>query len=140
MENTTALYHPLDGTELLKWVLLDAGQKLAQSSEFSKAMAYHNPKYTLHIKVECYDSTAKFVNNDLNYKVEGQKLEAQLPDGSKKVILEPEKVETGPIMEPDSIRDTIKEGRYTTKKVGGILCDIKEEKKDEKSEKSPKQA
>lgn len=138
MENTTALYHPLDGTELLKWVLLDAGQKLAQSSEFSKAMAYHNPKYTLHIKVECYDSLGKVVNHETNYRVDGQKLEAQLPDGSHKVILDPQKVENGPIMEPDSVRDQIKEGRYATKKVGGVLCDVKEEKKDEKATESAK--
>jgi len=121
-------YHALDGTELLKWVLLDAGQKLAESSEFSKARAYHNPKYTIHIKIETYDSSVTYVQADSVFKVEGQKTPKDSPPEAKPVTLEPSPVSAGPIKAPDEIRDQLQEGRYKTKAVEGTLCDVKEVK------------
>jgi hypothetical protein len=119
-------YHALDGTELLKWVLLDAGQKLAESSEFSKARAYHNPKYTIHIKIETYDSSATYVQADAGFKVEGQKTPGDLPPEAKPVTLEPTPLSTGPIKAPDEVRDQLQDGRYKTKVVEGTLCDVKD--------------
>jgi len=121
-------YHALDGTELLKWVLLDAGQKLAESSEFSKARAYHNPKYTIHIKIETFDSSVTYVQADSVFKVEGQKTPGDLPPTAKPITLEPSPVSAGPIKAPDEVRDQLQEGRYKTKAVEGTLCDVKEVK------------
>lgn len=126
-DGTHNTYHPLDGTEMLKWILLDAGQKLSEFYEFGLAKVYHNPRYTITVKIESFDSGCSYVNSDDTVGVSGQK--TPQPENNQVIDLIEKVVVEGPVTQPDKIRDQIKAGRYKTKQVSGILCDIKEEMK-----------
>jgi aconitase A len=105
------LYHPLDGQELLKWLLSRIKQELEGNYLFSPNQAYHNTFVA--------DALAKSVTKDPT----SASLDAQ-EKLTKKFKISQKK----PILEPDRVRDEIGEPRYTTEKVGDILVDAKVKK------------
>jgi hypothetical protein len=119
-------YHPLDGVEILKWILQDAGQKLREFADFARHRAYHNPKYTLALTIETFDATGKYVSADQKTLAAGEKFTINPDPEGEMVKIIPPIVSEGPLLTPDAARDAIREGKYQTKKEGGVLCDVKE--------------
>lgn len=129
------LYHALDGTEVLKWALLDAGQKLAEYVEFGKARAYHNPRYTLRLQIEAFDAQQTYIAEDVSVTIEAQK-QTNAQDSQAVSPVADRSASDGPVRTPDKVRDRLENGRFKTKKIDGILCDIREEVKKEQIEAS----
>jgi hypothetical protein len=119
-------YHPLDGVELLKWILQDSGQKLREYSDFARHRSYHNPRYTLSLVVETYDATGKYASSEQKIQSAGEKYTVRPDPEGDRATLSPPTISEGPLLTPDNARDMIREGKYQTKKVGDVLCDVKE--------------
>lgn len=129
------IYHPLDGSELLKWLLSRIKQELEANYMFGPSQAYHNP--TFHINVELTTWSAEgthpvntFVADALAAKLTADPEDKELNSAEKKVSKKFQVSQKKPILEPDRVRDEIGEPRYVTEKVGDILVDAKVKKKE----------
>lgn len=125
--SSTPLYHALDGREVLRWALLEAGRQLTEFGMFSTAMTYHNPKFRLTLEVDAYDASGTYVNGSAQASASGSRTTTPTP-GEKEVSIKAPEAKGGPAFEPDKVRDSIDAGRYFTKKVGDVLVDVKDKR------------
>lgn len=131
-----ALYHPLDGRELLKWILHELKENLPQHYVFSQAMAYHNPTFILKLQITSWspENTTKYPVGDTTVEATGSKITSKDPQGPQGVPqggeLRSQDVNvnfTEPLYSPDKARDAAQLGRYETEKVAGVLVDVKKD-------------
>lgn len=114
MERLENQYMALSGTELLEIIFRKGKEEAAKYDHlFGHHLAYHNPLIKIAIKVECYTP-----------KEEGGP--PPIVDvGGFEVVLN---VGSGPMWEPDRVRDELGLGVYETKLVdehSGAIADVK---------------
>jgi hypothetical protein len=125
------LYHPLDGQELLKWILHELQQNLPNHYIFSPAMAYHNPTFNLKLTITSWspEGTTKYPVGEANVEAGAHKVTSQIEGGEPAPEQTVEVNFTEPLYAPDKARDAAKLGRYKTERVAGVLADVKDETK-----------
>ena len=123
----TQVYHPLDGTELLKWLLSALEEKLSGHGEFSIARVYHNPYYKLNLEVLTFDAKGKDGEQAFQLETSGARTTTGDPRdlGQHRALRIKMESET-PLLEPDKARESAKLGTYSVVKDGEIMVDKKE--------------
>ncbi len=124
-------YHPLDGEELLDYILRDMRAKLA-GGKFSKHLAYHNPSYTALVEVRCFEAEstapvvapgAKKYEDAISIEIDGRKVTGDIGGKPVKIIAD---TRSGPVLEPDRIREQHGLGTYKIATKDGVLVHEKE--------------
>ena len=123
MTDATRVYHPLNGHELLEWILADARSKLLEYSCFSIASAYHNPVYTLDLKVRTFDAQG-LGDYAATASVQASKITKEKGEEKDKVISAQVKSDS-PLFEPDMVRENYRLGLYETVMDDGIMVEKK---------------
>ena len=133
---TSWIYHPLNGQELLKWVMADMWQKLQQDSQFGQHLAYHNPVYRVRLEIDAHDMAARGQASENSPKAGPTSVAVATSAGSIKtseldLVEEPDAkiaINVGSeekLREPDRARELLDEGRYKITNDSGILVDKK---------------
>lgn len=99
-------YMPLDGNEMLEYLLYEVRRQLKPYGEFGVHNAYHNPKIRFAVIIE------------QRTPGEGTHIEHET-----KISIEDVPI----VFEPDKVRDLLGIGRYKVVESGGVLVDEKEE-------------
>jgi hypothetical protein len=124
----TPTYHPLDGQELLDWILHELEQNLRAHIVFARNIVYHNPKFCVNIHLETWAAEGKYKTGEADATVDAQKSTPSAPDGARSVTENLAVDYSVPLLEPDKARDAAKLGRYATEKVGDVMVDVKKER------------
>ena len=127
------IYHPLDGQELLKWLLERIKKELEGNYMFGQSHAYHNPSFHVNVELTTWSAEGAYPVNTSVADAVAEKLTAAPDDpiltkANSKINKKFKVNQPKPVLEPDRVRDEIGEPRYTTEKVGDILVDAKVKK------------
>jgi hypothetical protein len=126
-------YVPLDGKELLKWILLKSGQSFAEFGEFKPHRSYHNPKVKVEITIETFDATNTFRSGETKVQTQLDKITSSEPLPANTGIRA--RAEMGSdAFDPNVARKDMDEGRYKTVRKEGFFADVKEKPEQPKSD------
>lgn len=99
-------YVPLDGNEMLEYLVWEVRNRLKAYGEFGISNAYHNPKIRFNVIIE------------QRTPITGESVEYE-----SKITIDDIPI----VFAPDKVRDMIGLGKYKVVESGGVLVDEKEE-------------